>query len=80
MQKCLALLSVGVNGKVSVPVETSHFQSSQDGWQCVVDVPALVPANNSPSPVNQRQVFLEVEENTDLDIIYQAVFEGKQRL
>ena len=42
--------SPGMNGfelrGIDTPLIECNFQSSQDGRQCVVDVPALVPANN----------------------------------
>ena len=57
--------SPGVNGfelgGVDVPPIRRDLQPIKDGWQGVVDVTALVVANYATSPVDQRQVFLEVE-------------------
>ena len=47
---------------IDAPLIQCNLQSIEDGWQCVVDVAALVAANDAAGPVNQCQVFLEVDQ------------------
>lgn len=76
--------SLAMNGfelcGIDAPLVRCDLQAFEDWWHCVVDVPALVAADDAAGPVHQGQVFLEVEQNTGLRFIYQSVFEVQQRL
>ena len=81
--RCDSIESPGMNGfelrGIDAPLIRCDLQSVEDGWQCVVDVSALVAADDAASPVHEGQVFLEVEQNAGLRFIYQSVFEEQQR-
>ena len=57
--------SPGVNGfelgGVDAPLIRRYLQPMKDGWQSVVDMTAFIAADDATGPVDQRQVFLEVE-------------------
>ena len=46
---------------IDAPLIRCDLQPGEDGWQRVVDVPALVATDDATGPINQSQVFLEVE-------------------
>ncbi len=48
---------------IDEPLIRCDLQPNEERWQGVVDVPALVAADDAASPINQFQVFLEVEQN-----------------
>ena len=70
--------SPGVNGfelrGIGVPLIRCDLQPIKDGRQSTVDVAALVVADDATGPVDQRQVFLEVEQNSIMELVRQPVF------
>ena len=65
--------SPGVNGfelsRVDAPLIRRDLKPIEDGWQGVVYVAAFVAADDATGPVDQRQVFLEVEQNSILELV-----------
>ena len=57
--------SPGVNGfelgGVDAPLIRRDLQPIENVWQGVVDVTAFIAADDATGPVDQRQIFLEVE-------------------
>ena len=51
---------------IDAPLIEGYLQPVEDGWHCMVDVSAFIAANKSAGPVDQCQVFLEVEQNSSL--------------
>ena len=47
---------------IDAPLIGSDLQTVEDGRQCMVEVSALIAAINATCPVDQCQVFLEVEQ------------------
>ena len=72
--------SPGVNGfelgGVDAPLIRRDLQPIKNVWQGVVDVTALVVADDATGPVDQRQIFLEAEQNSVLEFVRQPIFKG----
>ena len=66
--------SFGMNGfelrGIYSPLIRCDLQPGEDRWQCVFYVAALVAAYDAAGPVNQCQVFLEIEQNARLRFVY----------
>ena len=54
---------------IDAPLIEGDLKSVDDRWQCIVDVSALVIANDATGPVHQRQVFLEIKYNAGLEFV-----------
>ena len=64
---------------IDAPLIEGDLQPVEYGWQCTINVSALIAANITTGPVDECQVFFEVEQNTGQRFVYQSVFKGRQR-
>ncbi len=62
---------------IDAPLSCCELQSVENGWQGVADVAAFVAADKATGPVDQGQVFLEVEQNAALELVCQLVLKGQ---
>ena len=79
----LAIESAAVNGvelrAIDTPLFWRYLEPGENRGQAIVDVPALVAANDTTGPVDQGQVVLEAERNAGLAPARGVVVELQQR-
>ncbi len=62
---------------IDAPLSCSELQSVENGRQGGADVAAFAAANKATGPVDQGQVFFEVEQNAALELVCQLVLKGQ---
>ena len=63
---------------IDPPLIDRDLQPAKNGRQGIVDISVFVVTDDPTGPVDQGQVFLEAEQDADLDFVGQLIFKGQR--